>query len=94
MVVKNIWHSISTSHWSSDVTAPGAPQVIGCEKHANWSLEAARESMVLLQNPDSTLPFRIKGRETIAVSDGRKPLEMHTPDDRVLHRSHTKPVHQ
>ena len=44
-----------------------SPEIVGCEKHKELALEAARQSIVLLKNQKNTLPLNAKKIESIAV---------------------------
>lgn len=43
------------------------PSVVGCEKHRQLALEAARQSLVLLKNEKDFLPLNLKKVKSIAV---------------------------
>ena len=44
-----------------------SPEIVGCEKHKELALEAARQSIVLLKNQKNTLPLNAKKIKSIAV---------------------------
>ena len=44
-----------------------SPSIVGCEKHKNMALEAARQSLVLLKNENNFLPINPKKIKSIAV---------------------------
>lgn len=44
-----------------------SPSIVGCEKHKNMALEAARQSLVLLKNEKNFLPINPKKVKSIAV---------------------------
>lgn len=44
-----------------------SPSVVGCEKHKELALEAARQSIVLLKNQDNILPLKKSDIKSIAV---------------------------
>ena len=44
-----------------------SPSVVGCEKHSQLALEAARQSIVLLKNEKKFLPLDLKKIKSIAV---------------------------
>lgn len=44
-----------------------SPSLVGCDKHHQMALEAARQSMVLLKNERNTLPLNAKKIKKIAV---------------------------
>lgn len=37
-----------------------SPEIVGCEKHKELALEAARQSIVLFKNQKNTLPLNAK----------------------------------
>ena len=44
-----------------------SPEIVGCEKHKELALEAARQSIVLFKNQKNTLPLNAKKIKSIAV---------------------------
>ena len=44
-----------------------SPEIVGCKKHHDLALEAARQSIVLLKNQQNTLPLNAKKIKSIAV---------------------------
>lgn len=44
-----------------------SPKIVGCKKHHDLALEAARQSIVLLKNQQNTLPLNAKKIKSIAV---------------------------
>ena len=42
-----------------------SPEIVGCEKHKELALEAARQSIVLLKNQKNTLPLNAKKIKSI-----------------------------
>lgn len=44
-----------------------SPSVVGCEKHSQLALEAARQSIVLLKNNKKMLPLNPQKIKSIAV---------------------------
>lgn len=44
-----------------------SPEIVGCDKHHEMALEAARQSIVLLKNDNNTLPLDAKRLKKVAV---------------------------
>lgn len=44
-----------------------SPSIVGCEKHRELALEAARQSLVLLKNDKDMLPIQTDNIKSIAV---------------------------